>query len=74
METITLRAAFPCCYRVARLRAIVAVPIETYRRRCAPCETSWSIRRETIATGKVRLDRLEWLDTRSHDYVRMYGS
>lgn len=70
---LTLRTSFPCCYRRARFRAIDGVPIESYLRRCVPCETTWSIRRETIQTGAVRMDRLDWLDTATRLYTRQYG-
>jgi hypothetical protein len=74
METLMLATTYPCCERPARLRAIVEVPRETYRRRCAGCETTWQVARTTtMLGGGVRVDCLTWTDTCSTDYVRQYA-
>lgn len=75
MKTLTIRTEYPCCGRPARLRAIEGVPSETYARRCRECETRWWVQRTKLPerVASVRIDRLDWLDTKSREYVKKYG-
>jgi hypothetical protein len=71
-----LKSTYPCCGKPARLRTIDGVTTEICDRHCTECDTRWSVRRVTLPNKVkgVRIDRLEWLDTKSHEYVRKYAS
>ena len=73
---MTLKTTYPCCGKPSRFRAIDGIPTEIYDRHCTECDTRWSVRRVTLPNNVngVRIDRLEWLDTQSHEYVRKYAS
>jgi hypothetical protein len=70
LDTLTLRATYPCCNGPARFVAIDAIPKEQYARTCGQCGTKWTVTRQTLSdVHGVRLDRLEW-DT---SYVDLYA-
>lgn len=75
LNTLTITTKRPCCGGATRLLAIDGLPREVYTRLCTPCQTVWSIDRLTISSRDgVRIDRLDWTDTKSREYARTYGS
>lgn len=75
MRTITLKTKRPCCGRASTFTAVVCIPRETYTRRCLPCETTWRVERTELRdSGGVRVDKLEWVDTKTRLYTLKYGT
>lgn len=68
MTTTMLRPTYPCgCGARARLAAIHTVPRQRYERTCPRCNINWTITRETMREGAIRMDRLEWQTTTASD-------
>lgn len=64
LKLVTLNTTYPCCGGPARFRAVEAVPVERYSRRCPNCSQGWEVRREHLPLSKapagMRMDYMEW--------------
>lgn len=63
MDTLTIRAEYPCCKGRAFFTVIEGVPRQQHDRRCQFCGKRWSVLREQIPKSNPnirRLDRLIW--------------
>ena len=61
LERLTLATTYPCCGGRCRLVALVALPRETYDRRCPGCGQQWQVDRHCQVAGpKIRIDVLQW--------------
>jgi len=74
MKALTISTKRPCCGRKSTFQVTESLPREIYTRRCLACETTYEIERRTLSTGDVRIDRLDWEDTRSRSHIRTYNS
>lgn len=64
LPRLTLNTTYPCCGKVARIRAIDRVPRERYARTCVACDTRYEVTRALLGERDgVRLDTLTWQET-----------
>lgn len=68
-----IATTYPCCGGAARIAATPGLPSEIVDRRCPTCETRYEVHRRTLERGGIRVDILDWLDTRTRLFTRQYG-
>ena len=73
LEIRRLKTVYPCCNGRAILVALAAVPRETYSRTCPECRTRYLVERRAIPCKLGIIDVLDWTDTATRLYRRMYG-
>lgn len=62
METLKLRAEYPCCGGKAFVTVIVDVPHERFDRRCSKCNQRWTVFKTELPklNKNAFVNKLEW--------------